>query len=235
MNIDPRHIATDDPHIDVRRGDATRLPFDDHTVEQVFSNAMFEHLFFAQHDATLREWARVLTPTGTITTIGIPDFAAVCELYLARAEGVTGPTFDLFEAYRYTIGFPEGHLWEQGYTWDQWDTTLRPDCAPSGYVPQIHKALFDADYLYALLEHAGLKGQVFRYAYIGEAHTLNLGFVAGHTYQPVDTLNALPFIGQYINADTLDPVYARRPSRMALITERLEHGMGEGVPPGQRG
>lgn len=223
VNLDPRRVGSDDPTIDVRRGDALHLDLEDKSVAVVFSNAMFEHVFFAQHGDALREWARVLTPDGMIATIGIPDFEAVCRLYLARADGITGRTFDLFESHRYVCGFAEGHLWEQGYRWE-WDTAATPDTAPSGYLPQMHKAVFDSDYLVALLAHVGLSGQVFRYAYVGEPHALNLGFVAGHEPRTVDDLEQLPFLAQYVEPGSLELVTVHRPSRMVKILARLERG-----------
>jgi len=223
VNIDPRHIESDDPTIDVREGGCTSLPFADGTVRRIFSNAMFEHVFLAQHGVALREWQRVLHRDGMVAAIGIPDFEAVARLYLQRAEGITSDTFELFEAYRYACGFAEGTLWEHGYRWD-WDAGEQPDTAPAGYLPQMHKALFDSDYLVALLEHVGLPGTVFRYAYVGEPHVLNLGFVAGHTQKCVDDLAALPFIGQYVDPDTLEPVTSHRPTRMVQILRLLERG-----------
>lgn len=223
VNIDPRDIATDED-IEVQRGDALHLEYEDGTVERIFSNALFEHLFLAQHSAVLREWKRTLTQSGFIAAIGIPDFEAVARLYLTGARGITGPTFDCFEAYRYALGFPDGHLWEEGYTWQGWSTEDLPNEAPDGYLPQMHKALFDSNYLSALLASCDLKGTVFRYAYVNEPHVLNLGFVAGHNYKTIDDLMSLPFIDQYVHPNTLTPVSTRGPSRMAQIQQQLEQG-----------
>jgi predicted SAM-dependent methyltransferase len=214
VNIDPRTLGSDDPDIQIRRGDAINTGLEAGTVEVMFSNAMFEHIFVSQQVAALKEWRRVLTPTGFVTAIGIPDFTEVCKQYLTAGPGVTGPTFDLFEAYRYVNGFPEGHLGD--FDWDTWNTTERPDESPPTYLLQMHKAIFDEHYLNRLLLKAGLAGTIFRYTYRNEPCPLNLAFIAGHEHHTLAELTeAIPFIDEFINPRTVVEVTRFGSSRMA--------------------
>jgi SAM-dependent methyltransferase len=216
VNIDPRPLNPPDG-FDVRQGDAVNLRLPDGSVEMMFSNAVLEHIYFAQQIEALKEWGRALTPTGFAVAIGIPDFEQVAIAYLDKGPGVTGPTFDLFEAYRYTTGFPEGHLAEAGYEWKGWDTTANGDTAPPLYLAQIHKTIFDAPFLARILLHAGLNATIFRYAYQDEPHPLNLGFIAGHEYHDLDEIWAIPHIDSWINRDSLVELTPLDNSRAAAI------------------
>jgi hypothetical protein len=188
-------------NVDVRKtpgadlvGHAGRLPqLPDGSVELLFCNALFEHLFPAHHAETLAEWRRLLSPDGVAVCLGVPDFEQVARLYLAGlagdaavAPGVANPggRFDLSEAARYTHGEIEATVAGGRAAWAAWRPEERPDAAPSGYVPQLHKGLFDAGYLSALLSASGLHAIVFRYRFPGEPHALNLGFVAGRDALP---------------------------------------------------
>ena len=104
------------------------------SVDTVFGNAVFEHFFVGHHLAALREWKRLLTPDGAIIVIGLPDFAAIADLYLKGASGIVGDRFDLFNVYRYTHGEPE-HAAPP--VWSVWRAT--DSAAPAGWI-QIGRA-----------------------------------------------------------------------------------------------
>lgn len=60
----PRNIA----HHDVRRG----LPFDDRSVDAIYSSHMLEHMYFNEAEALLVECRRVLRPDGVLR-LALPD------------------------------------------------------------------------------------------------------------------------------------------------------------------
>lgn len=140
-------------------GDLSR--FKNGSVNQIFSNAFFEHLYRSQQIPLLRHCHRVLDENGTIVFLGIPDFRVIAEHYIQKAPGLkgVGEVFDLFHVYRYTHGDPEFAI---GY-----------------WLEQLHKSLFDKEYIEYLLSSAGFQGwSIFNYCYPGEDIPLNLGFVA---------------------------------------------------------
>jgi hypothetical protein len=198
INVDIRSLGKD-----VRRGHASNLKFaPDHSVSVLFTHAVFEHVFVAQRLRALREWKRVTAPDGVIVCLGLPDFETIARLYLDGATGIVGDRFDLFNVYRYTHGDPDGEVTR----WRRWDPALHPDSAPSGYVPQLHKGLFDQSHLAGLLRSADIRAEMFRYAYPNEVHALSLGFVArgdGEYIEVVDGLAALPDIGRFVNVDSI--------------------------------
>jgi SAM-dependent methyltransferase len=171
VNVDIRPLAETD--VVGHAGDLRNIA--DGSVDLLFSHALFEHVFVRQQLSVLREWRRALAGEGLVVCLGVPDFATIAGLYSRRARGVVGERFDLFNVYRYTHGEPE-HATD--VAWGSWRPDRHPDSAPTGWLPQLHKGLFDAGYLRALFEAAGLAAIVFNYAYPGEEHALNLGAIA---------------------------------------------------------
>ena len=187
------------------RGHAHHIPVEDGTVEIVFSNAVFEHLFLAQQIMALREWERVLHQDGVAIAIGVPDFEGVARAYLNREPGTTRETFDLLEVYRYTHGLPEVYQ-DDANAWTTWSPADHPDDAPKGWLPQLHKTIFDAAAIVDMARAAGgLKTTVVRYCYPGDSLPLNLGIIAGHVaHDPTEALRRVPGIGAYIDFGTLE-------------------------------
>jgi len=209
LNVDVRKVEG----VDIV-GDAADL----HTIASgsvatVFGNAVFEHFFVGHHLAALREWKRLLAPDGAIIIIGLPDFASIADLYLKGAAGIVGDRFDLFNVYRYTHGEPE-HAAPP--VWSKWRAT--DSAAPDGWIPQLHKCIFDAVYVRDLLAECGLAGTIFNYAYPGEEHALNLGFIA--TLDPLAGASAdglrkmlarVPDMGRFMNLESLAISIPRKP------------------------
>lgn len=156
INIDLRPTAATDLAFD-----CTELaPFPDESVDRIFSNAFFEHLYVDARPKLLREASRVLKPTGLLLFTGLPDFLGVAQAYLERrVPGNTGPMFDLREAYRYTHGAPEG--------------------TPGWWLAQLHKGLLDRWELGSLLTEAGFGDYcIFSYCYGSEQQRVTIGVVA---------------------------------------------------------
>ncbi len=204
LNVDVRST----PEVDIV-GHAGSLPsVETGSVDLLFSNAVFEHVYVCQQMAVLAEWKRVLAPTGVAAAIGIPDFETVARLYLEKAPGLVGPRFDLYHAYRYTHGDPEQCVPLDA--WQSWRPDLHVDQAPSGWIPQLHKTLLDADRLRDLIQATGIQGAVFRYAFPGEPYRLNLGFVAGMEVPKVEhVLNRIPTIDRFINFASIEVIADR--------------------------
>jgi SAM-dependent methyltransferase len=193
LNVDARPLRG------VTVGSATRLPVPDGSVEVLYSHAVFEHLYFPHHVSAMREWTRVLAPSGVAIAIGVPDFEAVCRLYLAKAEGLCGPVYNLWEAYRHTHGSPDVFV---DNVWATWNPSATPDRAPAGWLPQLHKALFDSESLRLLLDTCGIDGTVFGYAYpLEPRHVMTLGFIIGGG---IDVLHDIPGIESVVDFDTIE-------------------------------
>jgi hypothetical protein len=138
------------------------------TVAFAFSHAFFEHLYRNARLPHLQRIRQSLEPRGVCCYIGIPYFRNIARFYLEGAPGIVGPSFDLFNVYRYTHGDPEH--------------------APGWWLGQLHKSLFDEHELDRLLRESGFLSFVqFTYAYPGEPKDLpvTMGFYA--TLDPRDT------------------------------------------------
>ncbi len=197
-------------------------------VEILFGHAVFEHFFLGHQLAALREWKRVIARDGLLIMLAIPDFEAIARLYLNGASGVMGERFDLHNVYRYTHGEPE-HATQP--VWPVWRATNGK--APKGWIPQLHKSLFDASYLRELLAECGFQSIIFNYAYPGEKHALNLGFIA--TELPMNatngsllkdiraTLNRIPNVGKFANLDSIVVSESRKSTEgLLLVAKSLE-------------
>lgn len=199
-NVDIRAV----PGVDIVGHAADLHRVSDSEVEFLFANAVLEHIFVGQLLRVFAEWRRVLSADGTMLCLGIPDFGAVARLYLEEAPGVIGERFDLFNVYRYTHGDPE-HATDP-WSWTTWSPAKHPQRAPRGWLPQLHKCLWDETYLRSMLADTGLVYTIFRYAYPGETAKLNLGFVAARTEIPDvdDALSQVPDVERFVDRTTLD-------------------------------
>ncbi len=167
-------------------------------------NAVMEHLYLQQVPLALTEWARVLSPSGSIVVLGVPDFEMTARLYLEGASGILSERFDLFHVYNYAHGRPE---MECRTNWERWDPVRHLDTAPPGWLPQLHKAIYDAATLYAMFDHVDVTQYVVRYAYPGESHRLNLGVVGLRTEtDPLAMIAAVPTIERFVDLTTLELV-----------------------------
>ena len=149
------------PHKDVDLIlDCGRLDFfEDQSVSLIYSHAFFEHLFLQQHEIFLAECYRTLRADGVVITLGTPDFAAVAKEYLNKSDLSSERQFDLKMAYWQTHGAPESNALD--------------------WISQLHKALFDRDYLLGLYCKTGFgEVRIFNYHYKDEFTAHNLGVIA---------------------------------------------------------
>jgi hypothetical protein len=131
------------------------------SVDLIYSNAFFEHLYRNQKLPHLQTLFQTLSLDGIVFYLGLPYFPEIARLYLENGPGIVGEKFDLFHVYRYTHGDPEA-------------------VSPDGWFEQLHKSLFDGPDLQNLLESSGFQSSlIFHYAYPGEEKTpVNCGFIA---------------------------------------------------------
>jgi predicted SAM-dependent methyltransferase len=138
--------------------------FKENSVTCIFAHAFFEHIYRSQQLPMLEDCFRILTKNGFLIILGIPDFRVVANWYINRNPGIPGygKIFDLYHVYRYTHGDPE--------------------IAPSYWLEQLHKSLFDKEYIKLLLKKAGFSNYfIFNYCYPKEKIPLLLGLIASKT------------------------------------------------------
>lgn len=157
--------------------------FEDGTVAVVYSHAFIEHLYRNQQPVFMANAFRVLMDGGWMVALGLPDFKAIAECYLAKEIGITRNRFDVLEAYRYTHGEPEH--------------------APEWWLAQLHKSLFDREYCEKLCAEAGFSSTfVFNYSFPGEDLPVNLGFVAFKGERTVSLIETLaPFRAKFADLE----------------------------------
>lgn len=75
-------------NVDIRPGegvnvvsDVSNLPLDDKSMEKIYASDVLEHIMYAEVQATLKEWHRVLAPKGTIT-IKVPSLSTIATNYV---------------------------------------------------------------------------------------------------------------------------------------------------------
>lgn len=133
LNVDmwPGPWATPDICLDVSRD----LPFEDGSVDEIYSEHMFEHLDYpiaASH--FLAECFRVLRPGG-LMIVGVPDVDAIYDRYMDSTKSTPAPVGDLND--HSVLGHPLELL---NYCFHQHGE---------------HKFLYNEDFLDKLIRHFG--------------------------------------------------------------------------------
>jgi predicted SAM-dependent methyltransferase len=83
----------DFPHL--HSHDITTLPFEDNSVDLIYSSHVLEYFDRVEVLDVLNEWKRVLKPNGVLR-LAVPDFRAMVRLYLNNGyplESFLGPIF----------------------------------------------------------------------------------------------------------------------------------------------
>ena len=111
--------------------------FRDESVDEIFMNAVLEHLWSFEQVRALKEWRRVLKPGGKLIINSIPDFDVIVRAFTRHEAGNIGDRFDLYNVYRYSHGDP----------------------SPENRFGQIHKDVFTRDKVRDLLTSAGFEIQ----------------------------------------------------------------------------
>jgi len=135
--------------------------FSDDSVELIYTNAFFEHLYFYQQMPFLDHCFRIMNNDGVLIILGIPDFEEIARCYIEKSPmpAFFGDHFGLYCAYRLTHGDCE--------------------CGESVSIPQMHKMIFDKAELNTLFSLSKFKNfQIFGYTFRKEKYPLALGVVA---------------------------------------------------------
>lgn len=80
-------------HLDYK--DITKLPFDDNSVDLIYSSHVLEYFDREEVLTVLSEWKRVLKKGG-ILRIAVPDFESMCSLYMSKEitlDRILGPMY----------------------------------------------------------------------------------------------------------------------------------------------
>ncbi len=178
INIDIRTTVATDYTIDLNR----LRWFAAGSVRCFYSHAFFEHLYRTERIIHMKNVHRSLMDDGFCCYIGLPYFPNIARHYLEkRKPGIVGERFDLFNVYRYTHGDPEH--------------------APTWWLAQLHKSLFDEEELSQLLCESGLTSHtIFVYCCIGEeGWYVSMGFYAKKGLHELKTLqeDATQFLTDY--------------------------------------
>jgi len=76
-----------DEHADVKMN-ITKLPyFETNSVDEIYMNAVFEHLYSFEQEKALSEWFRILKKGGKIIKNATADFDEVIKAYINKAKG----------------------------------------------------------------------------------------------------------------------------------------------------
>jgi hypothetical protein len=184
INIDIRTTVATDYTVDLNR----LRWFTPGSVRCFYSHAFFEHLYRTERIVHMKSVHRSLMDDGFCCYIGLPYFPNIARYYLdRRTPGIVGERFDLFNVYRYTHGDPEH--------------------APTWWLAQLHKSLFDEDELSQLLRESGLVSHtIFVYCCIGEeGWYVSAGFFAKKGSHDLKTLqeDATRFLTDYAHNKVL--------------------------------
>jgi len=133
-----------------RTADARKLPFPSNTFSVLFSSHVIEHVNWFETDATLKEWARIIAPGGTIEIWTVNAYA-IAKAYVEYEEtGVwTGPKLGPGSWKDVWIG-ADPYKWCAG----------RLFCYPKGHImpeANLHRTMWTPKSLAAALERAGFK------------------------------------------------------------------------------
>lgn len=175
QTLNKLHLGCGDNHLDgfincdVRETPATDKifdcselqPFEDNSVDTIYSHAFVEHIEAKKVQKHFDECARTLTPDGFLVITGLPDFETIADIYLKSLADGNGEyaSFNLYDVYRLTHGDPEN------------DEGLQ--------IWQLHKCLFDKLYVRELLVNAGFKTFfIFNYCHGDEIDPVALGVIA---------------------------------------------------------
>jgi predicted SAM-dependent methyltransferase len=112
--------------------DVTKLDYPENSIDEIYLNAVFEHLWKEDHVPVCTAWRKMLKPGGVLAIDSLPDFDRIAKAYVNKERGIVESVFGLYDVSRYTGGM---------------------------YGPkdifQIHKDIFTAESIRNILQAAG--------------------------------------------------------------------------------
>jgi GT2 family glycosyltransferase/Flp pilus assembly protein TadD/predicted SAM-dependent methyltransferase/predicted O-methyltransferase YrrM len=131
--------------------------FEDKSIDEIYMNAVLEHLFVFEQKKALSEWKRVLKPNGILKIDSTPDFDEVVKAYNGSMKGNTREKFDIEEVVRYTHG----------------------EYGEDDKIGGIHKDVFTKNKMKKLLEDAGFEvDHIESVSWGNEPHPVNINVSA---------------------------------------------------------
>jgi predicted SAM-dependent methyltransferase len=104
LNVDPFHEKAD------VKAFAQDLPYKENEVDEIYSSHLLEHLGKWEILPTLKEWLRVLKPSGSLT-LRVPDLEWCCRQWLENQD--TGWNMDIIFGHQND----KGEFHKTGFTW----------------------------------------------------------------------------------------------------------------------
>jgi len=101
--------------------DVKKLPFEDSSVDEIYSSHVIEHFDFMEGQEVLREWRRVLKPGGIIT-IECPELLSLCKRFVEADEQTRIGLYVQFYGYPWKPGQAHKFLYTENqlrWTMDQ--------------------------------------------------------------------------------------------------------------------
>lgn len=148
--------------------------FQDESIDEIYMNAVLEHLFVFEQKKALSEWRRVLKPGGILRIDSTPDFDQVIKAYGGQAKGNTRETFDIAEVIRYTHG----------------------EYGEDDKIGGVHKDLFTKDKLRKLLEREGFTvNRIESVCWGSEPHPVNINVIATREANQITSSSAKKTFG----------------------------------------
>ena len=133
-------------YVDYVYNAARPLPFKDNTFDLIYASHVLEHIPWYMTEQVLREWFRILKPTGQLE-VWVPDGLKICKVLVDVELGGEDQTYKdgwyKFNPERDPCVWVSGRLYAYGYG------------TGKGNHPNWHRALFTSSYLLALFTKIG--------------------------------------------------------------------------------
>jgi hypothetical protein len=151
-HVDAVKVGNVDRESDVRNLDWIL----DDAVDDLYSAHTIEHFSYTEIDTILKEWHRVLKPSGIIR-LKMPDLDFLCHAYVDGTHSTEETMIAMFGGFSDTPGGPDG--WEKVSGNPKWERNTIPD----GDIPHpgqytewgAHKAMYTFKSLKPRMERAG--------------------------------------------------------------------------------
>ncbi len=151
-HVDAVKVGNVDRESDVRKLDW----IDDDAVDALYSAHTVEHFSYTEIDTILKEWCRVLKPSGIIR-LKMPDLDFLCRAYVDGIHSTEETMIALFGGFSDSPGGPDG--WEKISGNPKWERNTISD----GDIPHpgkytewgAHKAMYTFESFKPRMERAG--------------------------------------------------------------------------------